>query len=582
MSCPWRVAVPLIAVVLLCAIVPARELCGQDVSPSEDPSKDIATPIRFTDVATESGITLLNVCGGETKDYIVEINGNGAAFFDYDNDDDIDLLLVNGSTLARIEKGGDPMAVLYRNEGDGKFTDVTRAAKLTNKGWGMGACVGDYDNDGFQDVYLTAYGPNVLLRNKGDGTFEDATAQAGVGHAGWATNCAFGDYDRDGHVDLYVTNYVRFDLKTVPKRGSNELCRYMGRDVLCGPRGLEGEPDVLYRNNGDGAFSDVTKKAGVEHPGYYGFGVVFTDLDNDGWPEIYVANDSKPSFLFRNQKDGTFLEEGLFAGVALNAAGTEQASMGVAVGDYNNDGSFDLFITNFSQDSNVLYQNDGSAFFTDVTYPAGLGVSSTAHLGWGTEFVDLDNDGLLDIFIANGHVYPEIDGFGIDSKYLEPKQVYLNLGDGGFQEVTEQIGGPLIERKSSRGAAFGDYDNDGDIDVVVINLNDRPTLLRNDTETDNHWITLRLAGTKSNRGALGARVTLETAAGKQVAEVRSGGSYLSHNDARIHFGLGAIDTVQRVEVRWPSGLVETYASMKADSFHTLTEGSGSAKSRTHP
>ncbi len=522
-------------------------------------------------------MTLTNVCGNkDRKDYIVEINGNGAAFFDYDNDQDMDLLVVNGSTLDNLSQGGDPMAALYSNDGQGSFKDVTSRSKLVKKGWGMGACVADFDNDGHRDAYLTAYGPDILYKNNGDGTFTDFTKQAGLGNPGWATNCAFGDYDRDGHVDLYVANYIRFDLETVPKRGANELCQYMGRDVLCGPRGLEAEPDVLYRNNGDGTFSDVSKETGVGQPALYGFGVVFTDFNNDDWPDIYVANDSKPSFLFVNQKDGTFSEEGLFAGVALNAAGTEQASMGVAIGDYNRDGSFDLFVTNFSQDSNVLYQNDGSAFFTDVTFPVGLGASSRAYLGWGTSFVDLDNDGLADLFIANGHVYPEIDDFGIDSRYHEPKQVYRNLGDGRFQELTSDMAGPLLDAKSSRGAAFADYDNDGDTDVLVVNMNEPPTLLRNDTVSGNHWITLRLIGTKSNRDAIGARVTAKIGSVTQTAEVRSGASYLSHNDMRVHFGLGAADKVDQLEVRWPSGRVETFAELKPDDFHTLQEGEGQA------
>ena len=537
-----------------------------------------APPIRFTDVAAQSGVTVTNVCGKkESKDYIVEINGNGAAFFDYDNDEDMDLLVVNGSTLENIENGGDPMAVLYRNNGEGKFSNVTAAAKLTRNGWAMGACIADFDNDGHHDAYLTAYGPDVLYKNNGDGTFSDVTMQAGIANPGWATNCAFGDYDLDGDVDLYVANYVRFDRKTVPKRGANELCKFMGRDVLCGPRGLDGEPDMLYRNNGDGTFTDVTKAGGVEQPAMYGFGVVFTDMNNDRYPELYVANDSKPSFFFVNQKDGTFSEEGLFAGVALNAAGTEQASMGVAVGDYNNDGSFDLFVTNFSQDSNVLYQNDGSAFFTDVTFPAGLGASSMAYLGWGTSFMDLDNDGRLDLFIANGHVYPEIDEFDVESKYAEPRQVYRNLGNGRFKELTKEIGGPLLDNKSSRGAAFADYDNDGDVDVLVVNMNEPPSLLRNDTDSGNTWVGLRLVGTKSNRDGIGARVSLKVGGLQQTAETRSGGSYLSHNDFRLHFGLGNAKEVGDVEVRWPSGLTETFSGLTPGRYHTLEEGKGTAR-----
>jgi hypothetical protein len=532
-------------------------------------------PIRFTDVAAEAGVTIENISGEkEAKEYIVETNGNGAAFFDYDSD--MDLLIVKGSTVANMADGGDLMAALYRNGGEGKFTDVTSSAKLTSKAWGVGMCVADFDNDGHQDFYLTAYGADALYKNTGAGAFSDVTREAGLGNPRLATNCAFGDYDLDGDVDLYVANYVRFDLETAPQHGANEQCRFMGRDVFCGPRGLQGEPDILYRNNGDGTFSDVTKSAGVAQPPSYGFGVVFTDLNGDRFPEIYVANDSDPSFLFINRKDGTFAEEGLFSGVALNAAGSEQASMGVAVGDYNNDGSLDLFVTNFAQDSNVLYQNDGSAFFTDVTFLSGLGASSVPYLGWGTAFVDLDNDGFLDLFIANGHVYPEIDGLDLTSTYHEPNQVYRNLRNARFEELTHQIGGPLLEKKSSRGAAFADYDDDGDIDVLVVNMDEPPQLLRNDSETGHHWIGLRLSGAKSNRDAIGARVTL-LGDRRQTAEVRSGGSYLSHNDFRVHFGLGKIEKLAAVGVTWPSGLVETFEGLEADRYHTLKEGTGTAK-----
>jgi len=532
--------------------------------------------IRLIDVAKEAGVTLQNVCGEYSKDYILEVNGNGAAFFDYDNDGDMDLVVVSGSTIKNFKQGGDRMVVLYKNNGKGKFSDVTARTGLNKKGWGMGACVADYDNDGFQDLYITAYGPNILYRNNGDGTFTDVTERAGVGDARWSTNCAFGDYDRDGFVDLYVANYLTFDEETIPKRGTSSLCKYMGVDVMCGPRGLPGEPDALYRNKGDGTFEDVTKRAGIVDPGYYGFGVIFSDLNNDGWLDIYVANDSTPNFLFRNNQDGTFTEEALTSGVSLNENGREQAGMGADVGDYDNDGHLDIFITNFSHDSNTLYRNSGNGFFSDVTFPAGLGESSFRHLGWGTGFVDLDNDGLLDIFIANGHVYPEIDKFQMGLKFLEPNQVYQNLGDGRFREVTEEIGGGILLEKSSRGTAFADYDNDGDLDILVINLNDRPTLLRNEGGNGNHWIKLKLVGTKSNRDAIGARVKVTLDGRVQIAEVRSGGSYLSHNDSRIHFGLGDSTKIKRLEVRWPSGLKETYENLSVDKFHVIIEGNGIA------
>ena len=541
---------------------------------SENLSIQPRMPIRLVDVAEQVGVTLLNVCGGPRKKHLLDIAGNGAAFFDYDNDRDMDLLVVNGSTFKNFRQGGDPMVALYRNDRGEKFSDVTGRSGLTKKGWGMGVCVADYDNDGLRDVYITAYGPNVLFRNNGDGTFTDITEQAGVGDSRWSTNCAFGDYDRDGYVDLYVANYVLLGEKTTPTRGATTFCQYMGMDVLCGPRGLPGESDVLYGNNGDGTFTDVTQSAGIHDPGYYGFGVVFTDVDNDGWPDIYVANDSTPNFLFRNNREGTFSEVALEAGVAFSEEGRAQSGMGVDVGDYNNDGHLDIFVTNFSHDSNTLYRNNADETFSVVTFPAGLGESSLPYLAWGTGLVDLDNDGLLDIFIANGHIYPEIDQSALGSTFLEPNQLYQNQGNGRFQEVTEQMGKSLLARKSSRGAAFGDYDNDGDLDIVVINLDERPTLFRNEGGNRNHWLTLRLVGTKSNRDAIGARIAVEVGDRRQFAEVRSGGSYLSHNDSRVHFGLGQQTQVRRLEVRWPSGLVETFENLQGDQFFQVTEGQG--------
>ena len=539
---------------------------------SEDASVQSPALIRFVDVAQEVGVCLLNICGEQSKDYVLEVNGNGAAVFDYDNDEDMDILIVNGSTLEHLKHGGDPTVALYENNGQGKFSAVTAGSGLNQKGWGMGVCVADYDNDGFQDLYVTAYGPNELFRNKGNGTFTAVAERAGVGDAHWSTNCAFGDYDRDGYVDLYVANYLAFDEKTIPKRGSSSVCQYLGVDVMCGPRGLPGEADALYRNNGDGTFRDVTDAAGIDDPGYYGFGVVFSDLDNDGWPDIYVANDSTPNFLFHNNRDGTFSEGALFAGVALSEEGREQAGMGLAVGDYNNDGYFDLFVTNFSHDSNTLYENSGDGLFSDITFPAGLGESSLPYLGWGTGFVDFDNDGFLDIFIANGHVYDRVEQFAQGLTYHQRNQLYRNLGNGRFQDVTEEITDGLLVERSSRGVAFGDYDNDGDVDVLVINLNDRPNLLRNESSNGNHWLTLRLVGSRSNRDAIGARITVTVGDRVQIAEVRSGGSYLSHNDSRVHFGLGEASQVERLEVRWPSGLVESFENLQVDQFLLLREG----------
>jgi hypothetical protein len=540
----------------------------------QKPTKDIN--IQLLDVAREAGIDLLNVCGRtDKKEYIAEVNGNGAAFFDYDNDGRLDVLVVNGSTLDNIKKGGDQMVALYHNEGGGKFKDVTPQSGMKKKGWGMGVCVGDYDNDGFQDVFITAFGPGVLFHNNGDGTFTDVTRLAGIGNARWSTNCAFGDYDRDGNVDLYVANYIDFSEEKVGPPGSKPNCQYMGIPVMCGPVGLTGEPDVLFRNNGDGTFSDVTRQAGINDPGYDGFGVVFADFNNDGWPDIYVADDSVPSLLFINNRDGTFTETAALAGVGTNLMGRPQAGTGVGVGDYKNDGNLAIFKTNFSQDTHNLYQNDGTANFQDMIYNAGLVGVSQQYLGWGTGFVDFDNDGWLDIFVANGHVYPDIEKYPqIGSKYLEPKQLFHNLGGGAYHDVTSKVGGGLLIPKSSRGAAFGDYDNDGDIDVLVINMNDQPTLLRNEGGNAAHWITLKLVGTKSNRDAIGARVSVEAGGLTRTAEVQSGGSYLSHSDMRLHFGLGESTKPNRVSVRWPSGLVEHFDNLEADRFLEIREGQG--------
>ena len=531
--------------------------------------------IRLVDVAAEAGLTLLNVCGGPSKDYIVEVNGNGAAFFDYDNDGDLDVLIVNGSTLDGMRRRGDPMLALYRNDGKGHFDDVTPSTGIGARGWGMGACVADYDNDGAQDVYVTAFGPNLLFRGSGDGTFTDVTTRANVGDPHWSTNCAFADYDRDGDLDLYVANYLTFSERTVPRRGATPDCKYLGADVMCGPKGLAGEPDVLYRNNGDGTFTDVSRGAGIADPGGYGFGVLFSDLDDDGWPDIFVANDSVANLLFHNNRNGTFAETGLVSGLALSGDGKPQASMGVDAADYDGDGRLDVFVTNFSQDYHTLYRN-GGPFFTDVSHQAGVVTPSLAYLGWGTGFADFDNDGLVDLFVANGHVYPEIDRRGTRTTYRQRKQLFRNTGNGRFREATDEAGGGLLIEKSSRGAAFGDYDNDGDVDVLVINLNDRPTLLRNDTAAGNSWITLKLVGRSSNRDAVGARVWLEHARAPQVAEVRSGGSYLSHNDMRVHFGLGQRPDPGPITVRWPDGATERFEGLQANTIHVIRQGTGRA------
>jgi hypothetical protein len=524
--------------------------------------------IRFTDVAAAAGIDLLNIAGTPTKDLAMEANGNGAAWFDYDNDGDIDALIVNGSRTERMPKGGDLMAALYRNDGGGRFTDVTRESRLDRGGWGTGVCVADYDNDGHQDVYITAFGPNVLWRNTGRGSFV-ATAEAADPR--WSTGCAFGDYDRDGFVDLYVANYLKFDAASVPSRASG-ACRFLNIVTFCGPRPLAGEPDALYRNLGNGRFRDVTRAAGIVDPGYYGFGVLFTDLDDDGWPDVYVANDSVPNLFFRNRRNGTFSEEGVLSGLAVAADGREQAGMGVAAGDYDGDGRLDLVKTNFSQDYTTIYRNEGDGLFLDVSVRSGMAATLGPYLGWGVGFVDVDNDGLLDLFVANGHVYPDVAKTGT-STYHQRKQLFRNSGRGRFQLVTDAEGGGLLVEKSSRGAAFGDYDNDGDIDVLVVNMDDRPTLLRNDSDRG-RWISLRLTGTRSNRDGIGAKITIEAGGRALVREVRSGGSYISHNDMRVHAGLGSLETVDRITIRWPSGQVDTAAGIPGNDFYVAREGAG--------
>ncbi len=525
--------------------------------------------IRFTNVAAAVGLdSFLNIAGTKSKDFIVGSTGNGAAFLDYDRDGDLDILLVNGSTLAMMPKGGHPLVALYRNDGD-RFADVTTATGLNKRGWGTGVCVADFDNDGWDDVYVTAFGPNMLWRNVGGRTFTP-TSQARDSR--WSTGCAFGDYDRDGDVDLFVANFVKFSLDTVPKRGERASCRFENIDVFCGPRGLPGEPDALYRNEGDGTFTDVTKAAGAADPGYYGFGVLFTDLDDDGWPDVYVANDSTPNLFFHNQQNGTFTERALQSGLAVSADGREQAGMGVDVGDYDGDGRLDLVKTNFAQDYTSLYRNHGNGLFVDSSFRSGLAATLGPYLGWGIGFVDVDNDSLLDLFIANGHVYPNVDQTGT-STYRQRNQLLRNVGRGQYKVITKDVGGPLLLEHSSRGAAFGDVDNDGDLDILISTLDDQPVLLRNDS-SGGHWITLRLEGSRSNRSAVGAKVVIRTGTRRQTAEVRSGGSYISHNDLRVHFGLGTVATVDQVTIRWPNGTVETVGPLHADRFYAVREGDG--------
>jgi hypothetical protein len=533
---------------------------------------------HFADVASEAGLTARQWPDDPNKDYILQVNGNGAAFFDYDNDGDLDLGIASGSTPDRLGVGGDLMVALYEND-QGRFADITAQAGLDRLGWGMGICVADYNGDGNSDLYLTAYGRNLLYRNSGDGTFADVTDRAGIGDPGWSTNCAFADYDRDGDVDLYVANYLRFD-DSVVGRGESRDCRFMGIDVFCGPRGLAGTPDTLYRNNGDGTFSDVTAEAGIDDPGYYGFSVVFTDLDQDLWPDIYVANDSVPNLLFHNNGDGTFSEAGLISGTSLNNAGQPQAGMGLAVGDYDGDGDFDLFVTNFIQDTNTLYESIGDLLFYDATHAVGLGEQSLAYLGWGTGFQDLDNDGWPDLLVVNGHVYPGVEIMDVGQSYRQPAEVYRNLDGERFVPLPPDAIGDLAVPHSARGVAFGDYDNDGDIDALAVNMDEPPSLYRNDGGNANAWITFRLEGAAPNTDAIGARVEIEADGRTRVDQVRSGGSYLSHNAFRVHFGLGQSDRIDAARVIWPDGTVDELGPLDARQFLTVRQGDGVVGTRT--
>jgi hypothetical protein len=524
--------------------------------------------IRFTDITKQAGITFTHVSTPEKK-YIVESMSGGVALLDYDNDGYLDIYLVNSLTVDLVKAKGKTMSALYHNNGDGTFTDVTEKAGVADIGWGMGATIGDFNNDGFDDLYVTCVGANHLLKNNGNGTFTDVTRTAGVGDSRWSAGAAFVDYDHDGKLDLFVANYVTFDFKKLPEFGVGKLCQYKGVPVQCGPRGLPGDGDTLYHNNGDGTFTDVSVKAGVSDPnGYYGMGVICSDFDDDGWVDIYVANDSTPNFLYHNNGDGTFKELGFSSGTAVNENGSEQGSMGVTVGDYDHDGKFDLFLTNFDDDYNTLYHNDGHNSFTDVSYAAKVAAVSLPYVGWGTKFFDYDNDGWVDLFVANGHVYPQIPN------YRQRNFVHKNNRDGTFTEIGLQLGAPFLEKRAGRGVAFGDIDNDGDVDVVINNLDGAPQLLRNDGGNANNSVLIKTIGVKSNRDGIGARVKVISGDLTQVDEVRSGDSYLSQSDLRLQFGLEKKSKIDLIEVRWPSGVVDRVADATVNKILTIKEGQG--------
>jgi len=540
---------------------------------------------NFTDNAEKAGLTMQNIFGGvDTKKYIIETTGTGVAIFDYDNDGWPDIFIVNGTRLEGFPSGQAPTSHLYRNNHDGTFTDVTVKAGLNASGWGQGVCVGDYDNDGWEDLYVTYYGNNRLYRNQG-GVFTEVGEKAGVAGSGkaWGTGCAFVDYDRDGQLDLIVSNYVDFDLASAPAPGERATCIWKGVPVMCGPRGLPGAKNILYHNRGDGTFEDVTKKARIDQTdGHYAFSVSTLDFDEDGWPDIFIACDSTPSILYHNNHDGTFTDVAVTAGAAFNEDGREQAGMGSTIADYNGDGHLDIFKTNFSDDTSTLYRNNGDGTFTDATAAAGLGLY-TQYLGWGTMFFDFDNDGWPDLILVNGHVYPEVDSQHLDSNFKEPKILYHNNGNGTFTDISANAGSGITAVSSARGLAAGDLWNDGRMSAVISNMNAPPMLLVNDVRNGNHWIAFRTigtsfssasAGSKSNRDGIGAKITVKAGTRTLVDEVRSGSSYISNNDMRLHFGLGSANKIDWVQVRWPSGLVERFENLPVDSIHTLKEGSG--------
>jgi hypothetical protein len=528
--------------------------------------------IRFTDITVQAGITFKHFSSPEKK-YIVESMSGGVALFDYDNDGNLDIYFVNSLTVDLLKSQTKTQSELYRNNGNGTFTNVTAKAGVGDIGWGMGVCAGDYNNDGFSDLYVTSLGPNHLFRNNGNGTFTDVTKTAGVGDSRWSTGAAFVDYDNDGFPDLMVSNYVDFDVSNLPEFGKGKQCQYRGIPVQCGPRGLKGAGDSLYRNNGDGTFTDVSVKAGVSDPnGYYGLGIVCSDFDGDGWTDIFIANDATPNFLYHNNGNGTFKDIGFVSGAAVNENGSEQACMGVTVGDYDHDGRFDIFATNFSQEYNVLYRGTGTNLFTDVSYTAGF--TNQPYVSWGTKFFDYENDGWLDLFVANGHVYPQVDHASLDSGYRQRKFLFRNNRNKTFSDVTMQSGEALLEKRVSRGVAFGDIDNDGDVDMVVNDLDGSPQLLRNDGGNANHSLIIKTIGTKSNRDGIGARVKVVSADLTQMDEVRSGASYISHNDFRLHFGLEKRTKVDLIEVRWPGGTIERIEHTGINRIIIIQEGKG--------
>jgi hypothetical protein len=592
--------------VLVCAVSGAGQEPAIDNAPQQNPPMGVSTgaahapvkdaqsrpitaggfvdnaPVIFTNITKRAGLDKFHQRSGtHDKTTIIETPGSGVALLDYDNDGWLDIYLLNGSTVAALKgKEPAPRAMLLRNNHDGTFTDVTDKAGVANERWGFGLAVADYDNDGWPDIYVANYGKNRLYHNNHDGTFTDVAEKAGVTLGGWSAGPTWGDYDHDGRLDLFVPGYAKFDPDHPPVAGKGNIprgfCQFRGVEVMCGPRGLPGEGDHLFHNNGDGTFTDVSEKAGVaDRNGYYGFASVFVDVDDDGWPDLAVANDSVPNYLYHNRHDGTFEDVSYMSGFALSEDGREQASMGIGVGDYNRDGKIDFYVSAFSDDYNALYRNDGDGNFSDVTMQAGLGEPTIPFLGWGTGFLDFDNDGLLDIFVVNGHVYPGVDHQDWGTTWAQRPQLFRNLDGVNFREVPPATGSGLADVITARGAAFGDLFNDGHIDVVINNIDSTPSLLRNVVSNDNHWVTLKLiGGPKSPRDAIGAKVFLTTGKIRQRADVFSGGSYGSSSDQRVHFGLGSFSKIDKVQIFWPTGAKQEISLPGIDRIITVVEGKG--------